>query len=190
MKKMSLSIAVTILAGCATMTPPSSGPATEPSTPPAANVGRTSEEAQENIDVEGLERALKLSRPQEELGFQETGFNTCSIGYGFSSSKNCRKMAMVVIHVRLQCRDSEGTISTALGTADLVAIAGQGIRWTLQRHDGIATSDGQGYATLRGLFSRTPRNDWLRLAVGVQFLNVRANQVTRVVTPRQWCHPD
>jgi hypothetical protein len=97
---------------------------------------------------------------------------------------------MAVIHVRLQCRDSEGTISTALGANDLVAISGQSVRWTIQRHDGVATSDGDGYVTIRGLFSKTPKNDWLRLAVGIQFLNVRAKDAGRVVTPRPWCHPE
>lgn len=152
------------------------------------SAGRASQEPQENVDIEGLERALKLSRPQEELGYQEAGFSSCSAGYGFSASRNCRKMVMAVIHVRLQCRDSEGTVSEALGAADLVAIAGQNIRWTLSRQEGIATSDGEGYAEFRGLFSRTPRNDWLRVGVGIQFLNVRAKEAGRVVAPRPWCH--
>jgi hypothetical protein len=176
-------ITLLILAGCASVEKPKEAPVA--AAPPAGTQDQT-----ENIDLEGLERSLNLSRPQEELGYQEAGFNTCSAGFGFSSSINCRKMVMAVVHVRLQCRDSEGTISTALGASDLVAIAGQGLRWTMQRRDGITTTDGEGYAEVRGVFSKTPRNDWLRLAVGLQFLNVRANQVTRVVTPRPWCHPD
>jgi hypothetical protein len=99
-------------------------------------------------------------------------------------------MVMAVIHFRLQCRDSEGTISTALGPSDLVAIAGQGVHWTLQKIDGATRTDGEGYGTVRALFPRTPRNDWLRIAVGVQFLNVRAHTISRIVTPRPWCHPD
>ena len=188
MKKRTLLCALAFLAGCATTPPPPPEQTPASSTPPATRGSEN--ESQENVDIEGLERALKLSRPEEELGYQEAGFNTCNAGYGYSSSKNCRKQVMAVIHVRLQCRDSEGTISNALGAADLVAIAGQSVRWTIQRHDGIATSDGEGYATIRGLFAKTPRNDWLRIAVGIQFLNVRAKEAGRVVTPRPWCHPE
>jgi hypothetical protein len=97
---------------------------------------------------------------------------------------------MASINFRLQCRDSVGTISTALGAQDLVAIAGQRVRWTMQKHDDSLTTDGQGYGNVRDIFQKSPKNDWLRIAVGVQFLNMRANTITRVVTPRPWCHPD
>jgi len=173
---------VLVLAGCATAKPPK-----EEQVPPPTPVA---ESETENVDLEGLERALKLSRPEQELGYKEASFNTCSIGYGYSSSHNCRKMTMAVVNFRLQCRDSEGTISTALAASDLVAIAGQQVRWTIQKQDGVAMTDGEGYATVRAVFPRSPKNDWLRIAVGVQFLNMRANTITRVVTPRPWCHAD
>lgn len=146
------------------------------------------EEPPENIDIEGLQRELRLTRPAEVLGYQEATFNTCTVGFGYSSSRRCRRATMAVINFRLQCRDSEGTISNALGAADLRPIAGQGVRWTSSGQDGIATTDGEGYGTVRAVFAKSPKAGWLRLAVGIQFLNMRAGEITRVVTPRPWCH--
>lgn len=179
---LALGFAAFVLASCVTAQVPQ-----EEQVPPPAPVV---EAEPEHVDLEGLERALKLARPEQELGYKEASFNSCSIGYGFSSSKDCRKMTMAVINFRLQCRDSVDTVSTALSAADLVAISGQRVRWTIQKQDGTATTDGDGYASLRAVFPRSPKNDWLRIAVGVQFLNMRANTITRVVTPRPWCHQD
>lgn len=155
---------------------------------PAPAVESAASQNQDRVDLEGLARSLNLTRPVEVLGYQETGFNSCSVGYGFSYSKDCRRLTLSVIHVRLQCRDSEGTISSALSASDLRAISGQGVRWTLAGVDGVAQSDGDGYAEIRAVFPKSPRAQRLRLAVGLQFLYVRANEVTRVVTPRPWCH--
>lgn len=182
--KALLSVFVTLaLAACA------SAPK-EPETPAPAPSTAGTEAQDERVDMDALVNAMGLEAPAQELGYKEKSFDTCSAGYGFSSSHNCRRLTLSVIHVRLQCRDSEGTISTALGASDLVSIANQGVHWTLQHQDGTAMTDGEGYATVRGLFRKSPKNDWLRLAVGIQFLNTRANQITRVVTPRPWCHPD
>ncbi len=177
-------LACLIFAACAT------APKIEaPVIAPTVSIPSASE-LEERIDLEGLERSLNLSRPDEVLGYQESAFNSCSAGFGYSASKNCRRLTMAVIHFRLQCRDSEGTISTALGASDLRAISGQGVRWTVSDLDGITSTDGQGYGEIRGVFARSPKAKWLRLAVGVQFLNMRAGEITRVVTPRPWCHAD
>lgn len=187
-------VAVSRIAGSAAaflvFTSCSTAPKVEPVTPPPTVAAPSVGEPDERIDLEGLERSLNLSRPDEVLGYQEAAFNSCSAGFGYSSSKNCRRLTMAVIHFRLQCRDSEGTISTALGASDLRPIAGQGVRWTVSDVDGVASTDGQGYAEIRGVFARSPKAKWLRLAVGVQFLNMRAGEITRVVTPRPWCHAD
>lgn len=183
--RISLLLAVLVLAGCATSQVPK-----EEEIPPPSTAGLETQEQIENIDVDALERSLQLARPLQELGYKEASFNTCRVGYGYSSSKNCRKMVMASINFRLQCRDSVGTISTALGAQDLVAIAGQRVRWTLQKQDDTLTTDGEGYGNIHAVFPKSPKNDWLRIAVGVQFLNMRANTMTRVVTPRPWCHAD
>ena len=178
-------LAVLVLAGCAS---PQVIKEEEVPTPSAASL--ETREQQVSIDLDALERSLNLARPLQELGYREASFNTCSVGYGYSSSKDCRKMVMASINFRLQCRDSEGTISTALGAQDLVAIGGQRVRWTLQKQDDVVTTDGEGYMNLHAVFAKSPKNDWLRVAVGVQFLNIRANSISRVVTPRPWCHAD
>ena len=186
--KKALALLALVLSACAS-SPPKDEPMVMP-TVPRSTVANDEAEQESRIDLEALERSLKLSRPAEVLGYQEAAFNTCQAGYGYSSSKDCRRLVLATVHVRLQCRDSEGTISTALGASDLRPISGQGVRWTLAGLDGVAQSDGEGYADLRAVFPKSPRAQRLRLAVGVQFLYVRAGEVTRIVTPRPWCHGD
>lgn len=185
MNRLYIVLVLVLLAGCSSAPPQEEAP----NVPPSKAVNSESE-PESRIDMEGLERALKLSTPAEILGYREAAFDTCRVGYGFSSSRDCRRLVMAVLHVRLQCRDSEGTISNALGASDLRAIAGQDIRWTLAGRDGVAQSDGDGYVELRAVFPKSPRTQRLRLAVGLQFLHVRANEVTRLVTPRPWCRGD
>lgn len=142
------------------------------------------------IDLDGLQRALKLDSDVETLGYREAAFNTCRAGYGYSASRNCQNRTLAVINIRLQCRASEGTISTALDASDLMAIAGKEVAWALIGTVGRARTDGQGYAQIRGIFPRSPKRERLKVAVGTQFLYMRANEISRVVTPRPWCEND
>lgn len=176
LKYLLLVLSVATLASCA-----SAPPQMEEQVPPPAAV----EEEVERVDMEALQRHLKLV--SDDLGYRERGFNTCKAGYGYSSSRNCRNLTMAVINVRLQCRDSEGTISNALGASELTAIAGRPMSWKLAGVDGISQTDGEGYAQVRGVFSKSPKTERLRLQVGMQFLYVRAHEVTRLVTPKPWC---
>ncbi len=189
-KTKSMSLIVAGLAASFIFIACASTPKEETPVPAPSVALPTAGDQDERIDLEGLERSLNLSRPDEVLGYQEATFNSCPVGFGYSATKNCRRLTMAVIHFRLQCRDSEGTISTALGASDLRPIAGQGVRWTVSDLDGVTSTDGQGYGVIRGVFMRSPKAKWLRLAVGVQFLNMRAGEITRVVTPRPWCHAD
>lgn len=179
------------LASCATHShEPDAAPTASLPAPETRAASDRPADTNENIDLEALQRALRLGKPPQELGYEEASYNTCTVGYGYSSSQNCRRLTMAMINFRLQCRDSEGTISNALGASDLRAIAGQSVGWTLQKQAGLTTTDGEGYATLRGIFSKSPKNDWLKISVNAQYLNMRAQTITRVVAPRPWCHQD
>jgi hypothetical protein len=175
--KAAIVLAVLFFVGC------SSAPKKEevPDTPPPAVSGEP------NIDYEALKRSLGLDGPAEDLGYKEKSFNTCKVGYGYSSSQDCQKKVFAVVRFRIQCRDSVGTISTALGASDLTAIAGRSVRWTFGKTEGTDQTDGEGFAEAQGVFAGSPKKEWLRLAVGSQFLHIRAGDITRVVVPRPWC---
>lgn len=176
--KAAIVLAVIFVVGCTT------APKQEEAPPPPPMVG-----GEPNVDYEGLKRSLGLEGPVEDLGYKEKTFNTCQVGYGYSSTHDCEKKVFAVVRYRLQCRDSVGTISTGLTASDLTAISGKTVRWTFGKKEGVDTTDGDGFGNAEGIFTVSPKRDWLRLAVGSQFLHVRAGDITRIVVPRPWCEP-
>lgn len=169
-----------LLSGCAT-TP-------QKITPPLA--GRptfTSEE--ERIDYVALQRSLGLERDSEDLGYSEKAFNTCEAGYGYSRAKGCHKKVFVVLHFRLMCRDTEGTISTILTDDDVAPIAEKTVQWNLKGMKGDLTTDNRGYGQIRTVSSVSQQKERVRLMVGSEFLYMRSHEITKVITPRPWCYP-
>lgn len=141
------------------------------------------------IDLFGLQKDLGLSRNSESLGFAERKFNTCDAGFGFSRSNNCQSKYFVVIHFQLLCRDSEGTISRALSSSDMRPISQRAVTWNLKPSIGRLETDGDGYGQIRMIASSSQRQQRLKLTVGNDFLYMRANEITQVVTPAPWCNP-
>ncbi len=141
-----------------------------------------------NIDVEGLKRSLGLDRSRGDLGYQEKQFNTCDAGFGYSK-KNCKDQVFVSINFRLQCRDTMGTTSEVVTSAQMDPIANKQVRWQIGKAQAATQTDDQGFAQINGVLARTPapKTQRLRLAVGSQFVYVRAGEVTRIVTPSNWC---
>ncbi|WP_413577688.1 hypothetical protein ACLVWU_04575 [Bdellovibrio sp. HCB290] len=170
-----------LLALTACTTTPTVAPSPVP--PMATQVGDESS----SIDAVAIQRALQLERNVEQLGIQEKSFNTCEMGYGYSRNKDCRTAYMTVLNVRLLCRDSVGTISTVLTEADVTPIAAQTIRWNLKNVHGEFITDGLGYGQLVALSYRSQKRERLKLSLGNEFLYMRANEITKVITPRPWC---
>lgn len=140
-----------------------------------------------SIDYVGLQRALGMEIPQDKLGYKEKIFNTCEAGYGYSGTQNCHREYMVVINVHLQCRDSVGQVSEGVNNADLTPIANKPVRWNLKGVRGTAQTDSDGFAQIMTVSPMSQSRQRLKLAVGNEFLYMRANEITRVVTPRPWC---
>lgn len=140
-----------------------------------------------SIDYIGLQRSLGMEIPQNKLGYKEKVFNTCEAGYGYSGTHNCHREYMVVINVHLQCRDSVGQVSEGVKNADLTPISKKAVRWNLKGVQGTAQTDSDGFAQIMTVSSMSQRQQRLKLAVGNEFLYMRANEITRVVTPRPWC---
>src|SRR5688572_30068319 len=65
------------------------------------------EPAEVRIDYDRLQEHLGLKRNFDSLGYAEKSFDTCRVGYGYSSNKNCRKDYFVLIHFQLMCRDAD-----------------------------------------------------------------------------------
>lgn len=175
-KVLILMLAPVLAWSCATTAPPKSEPEDQ-----------TVEKSEPSIDTWAIRRALKLDREPTELGYKEASFNTCEMGYGYSSSSMCQRHTMAVVHFRIQCRDSEGTVSQAVGAANLRPISAP-VKWTIGSWNGVVTTDGEGYGQIVSIFPKSPSSLRLKLAAGTQFLYLmHASEAGRVVVPKQWC---
>ncbi len=93
-----------------------------------------------------------------------------------------------MIHFRLLCRDSEGTISTVLTDEDLRPLDRRTVKWSLKGAQGIVETDSDGYGRIITAAVPSQRAQRLRIAVGNEFLYMRANEIKKVITPEPWCH--
>lgn len=144
-------------------------------------------EVEPTVDMLGLQRYLGLSRATEDLGYRERAFDTCQVGYGFSSSRDCRRAYFVSIHFQLSCRDSEGTVETTLGSEHITPLGGRSVKWSLKGIEGVTPTDGEGFGAIAAIVPASQQQQRLRLAIGTQFLYIRAGEISRIVTPEPWC---
>lgn len=142
----------------------------------------------ERPDMNALQSYLNLDRGYDVLGYTEKSFNTCDTGYGYSRASNCRNLYYIVLQIRLLCRDTEGTISTILTDQDVQPIAGKSIRWGMRNLSGSMMTDGEGYGQIRVIAPMSLRRERVKITSANDFLYMRANEITKVITPRPWCH--
>ncbi len=144
--------------------------------------------AEPQIDLVAIQRFLNIKRNYKDLGYSEKVFNTCDVGYGYSKTQNCDVKYFVVSHFRLQCRDSEGTISTILSEEDLKPIDKQEIYWSLNNERGTLYTDSEGYGQIRTVASESQRGQRVKLALRDDFLYLRAELLKQITVPRNWCN--
>jgi hypothetical protein len=140
------------------------------------------------VDYFGLHRSLGLERGKEHLGYAEKTFDTCNVGYGYSASNNCRRETFVSIHFQILCRDSEGTVSTAIAREDMKPLSGRSLNWIIQGARGVLRLDGEGFGQIKTTFRDSQRLQRLKLSIDNDFVYVRAGELRRIVTPRNWCN--
>lgn len=189
MKLFLLTVVSLFFSGCASTTIKQDPKLDVRETPTSSSEATARPEPSErSIDFLGLHRHLGLERAKEDLGYSEKSFDTCSVGFGFSSSSNCQRATFVVIHFQLLCRDSDGTLSTALAREDMKPLSGRSVRWTLKGSAGVMRLDGEGFGQIKTTVSNSRRLERLKLAVDNDFVYVRAGEVKRLVTPKNWCN--
>lgn len=138
------------------------------------------------IDMLGLQRSLGLERPETELGYEEKTFDTCAVGYGYSSTHQCQKQNFVVLNFRLQCRDSEGTVQ-GVSKAELSAVVSDKVKWNFGKLEGFTKTNGEGFGQVRLISPVSLRERQIRITINGRFLAVSADELRRIVVPRNWC---
>ncbi len=170
-----------VLSSCATEQAPLPSPTT-PLQAPTQNAPSST------IDIDGLQHYLGFDSGTGELGYGERNFNTCQIGFGYSSNENCHTAFFIQVNFQLLCRKSEGTVSTNLKISDQRPLSGRIVKWKLEKYRGSVELDESGQGQLRLISARSMREDRLKLTVGNDFVMQIAGEVDRILTPREWCH--
>jgi len=142
---------------------------------------------EERIDYIGLEQTLHLDRPIERLGYVEKAFDTCTAGNGFSHSQDCHKEYFVSIHFRLQCRETEEPPPGGVDPMDVHPNGDRDIAWLLQKKQGVAHTDSDGYGQIRMTFAKRPGEKQIKLSTHGQFLYIQSSDLDKIVTPPKWC---
>ncbi len=150
-------------------------------------VYRSGEAAPIIVDYDGLQKSLGMLRPQSVYGYAEKEFATCDVGYGYSSTHQCRTNIFVVVGFQLLCRDSEGTVSTTLRYDDMRPLASKTVTWELKGDRGHVVLDSMGRGQFRGVYSSSPRDQRLKISSGNDFLYMQAQAMKRIITPANWC---
>lgn len=140
---------------------------------------------EENVDVDGLQVSLGMDRSPEELGYEEKSFNTCDVGYGYSTTHKCRTHYLGVLHFQMQCRETDGTISTT--DYRVTPVVSDNVRWTLSSIGGSTKTDSNGFGQIVAISNHSMRKKKVRLTVDGKFMILTAEDLSRVVGPKSWC---
>lgn len=183
LRNLVLALALVLASACAST--PKKVPAPAPKTQTPAS---SQQSGAVNVDIDGLKRSLGLDRSKMDLGYKETRFDTCNAGFGYPRD-NCKEQVFASINFRLLCRDSVGTTSEIVTSAQMAPIANKKVRWQLVNVQSVISTDEEGYGQVNGVFSpaSSPKVQRLKLTVGTQSVYIRAGQLTRVVTPADFC---
>ncbi len=140
------------------------------------------------VDYASLQRFLRLDRSYNNLGYSERMFNTCEVGFGYSSNSNCEKKFFIVSHFQLVCRQSEGTVQYMLTDADLTPLSRRQLNWSVKTAGGALLTDSEGFAQIAMISSQSQRGERLKIAIDNDFLYLKAGDLKRMITPQNWCN--
>ena len=138
----------------------------------------------DRIDYDGIRTELGLDRAIDDLGYEERRFNTCNIGNGYSSSSRCQDLTMMVLHFKLLCRNSTGTVSAIAQTAPMDRA---NIRWELAGSSGITQTNRHGYAQISLVSRYSKGSERLIIHIGDKYFGGRAHELKMHVLPGDWC---
>lgn len=169
MKKLCLFFSISLfLTSCAT-----------PSKPPATTVIGGVE-----ISIDTLKSKLGMQRDITDLGFEEESFDTCD--FGIDQEPSCKTNYLNIIHFRLQCRDSVGTVDSVTNI-ELIPVQSHHIRWKVGYFAGSTNTDSEGYGKVEFVSPGSSKSQRLSFRINQNSLGVTASEVSRIIVPKDWC---
>jgi hypothetical protein len=146
--------------------------------------------ARATIDYDDLQNRLGLDLAPGETGFREKKFDACDLGEALHELKeplsDCHQAYFTLIQYQLSCR-SELQPGAVLTEADLTPVGNQHLKYTLNQHTGPTVTNHRGEGVIRLITRTSQKRTHLKISNGTDFMMVRANEVTAIVTPPEWC---
>jgi hypothetical protein len=136
------------------------------------------------FDIEALKLRLGVVRDVEDLGYEAKGFDSCA--YEAAPVADCGPRQLVMVYFRLQCRESVGTVNEVTNI-ELMPVTTSHIRWRLGGATGWTSTDADGYGRVQFISAANPKNQRFSLTIKTNSLGVTAQDVTRIIVPRDWC---
>lgn len=146
--------------------------------------------ARPSIDYDDLQNRLGLDLAPGETGFREKKFDACSLGDALSTLQepltDCHQAHFALIQYQLSCRADQQP-DAVLTEADLTPVSNRRLKWTMNRLTGPSTTNHRGEGIIRVISRASVKRAHLKISNGTDFIMVRANEVTAIVTPPEWC---
>lgn len=146
--------------------------------------------ASPQLDYESLQSRLGLRPAPSSTGFWEERFDACDLGDALHTLEpplvDCHRAYFTLIHFQLSCREDVET-QEILTESDLQPVKNRRLSYALGRIQGASLTNARGEGVIRAIHGASLRRAHLRISTGKDFLMVRANEVTAIVTPPQWC---
>jgi hypothetical protein len=140
------------------------------------------------IDYELLQTRLGIELTG--TGFREKSFDACDLGSALDTLKvplpDCHHVYFALVQFQLSCRENEES-TAVLTESDLTPVRNQNLKWKIEKSSGETQTDFQGQGIIRTLSAKPLRKGMMRLSTGVDFLNMRVEEATAIVTPASWC---
>ena len=139
-------------------------------------------QAQGGPNIKEIKNRLNMNRDRIVMGFKEGRFNRCD----FVSESPCLDNFLAIIHFRMLCRESEGTVD-AVSKADLLPVQSDSVAWRLGSFIGRTRTDSDGFGQIEVIRPRSSLHQRLRLTIDGQFVATPAREAGLIVVPGNWC---
>jgi hypothetical protein len=137
--------------------------------------------------LKAVEQSLGMDVESNWVGFREKRFDACNLGGPLPSLRDCHRAYFVQIGVQLSCRPNGAEGSVVLNSNEPTPLSNQKLFWRTDEISGDVQTDQYGFAHILTIGSASMKGKGLRISTGTDFLVMRAQEATSIVTPADWC---
>jgi hypothetical protein len=143
----------------------------------------STQDGQHVVSVHEIQNQLGLNRSPQDLGFAEKKFDGCTLGH--RDDRACGQRFLSVVHFRLLCRDSMGTVQTVV--RNLEPLVADTMQWRLAGSRGNTHTDSEGFGQVQLISQKPNKGKRFILIIGKKSLGLEVGEVNQIILPSDWC---